>query len=255
MENSNSTYKHKNENHSNKKKSKLVHLSKQKTAILVDGAFFVKRYRALSWNKPDFDPYNAKETMKTLYGMVKDHLRYFNGELYRIFYYDCAPLTKKIQNPINNKPIDLAKSKQAVFMNNLFNELKMGRKVALRLGVLNDSGHWKIKPKKTKGLLNQKITVENLDPDDVEWEVNQKQVDMKMGLDIAALSYKSLVDQVIMIAGDSDFVPVAKVARREGIDFILDPMFKRISPELSEHIDGLHSPYTRKNDKQVMNKT
>jgi hypothetical protein len=37
-----------------------------------------------------------------------------------------------------------------------------------------------------------------------------------------------------------------KVALREGIDFILDPMFKPISPELSEHIDGLYSPFGRK---------
>ncbi len=27
------------------------------------------------------------------------------------------------------------------------------------------------------------------------------------------------IDQIILIAGDSDFVPAAKLARREGIDF------------------------------------
>ena len=46
-----------------------------------------------------------------------------------------------------------------------------------------------------------------------------------------------------MIAGDSDFVPAAKLARREGIDFILDPMGKKINAELFEHIDGLRSYY------------
>lgn len=65
---------------------------------------------------------------------------------------------------------------------------------------------------------------------------------MKIGLDIAALSYKRLVDQIILIAGDSDFVPAAKHARREGIDFVLDPMWHNaIKPSLNEHIDGLHS--------------
>ena len=39
--------------------------------------------------------------------------------------------------------------------------------------------------------------------------------------------------------GDSDFVPAAKLAQREGIDFILDPMWNRLKPELEEHIDGL----------------
>ncbi len=47
---------------------------------------------------------------------------------------------------------------------------------------------------------------------------------MRIGLDIASLAYKKQIDQIILIAGDSDFVPAAKLARREGIDFILDPM-------------------------------
>ena len=47
----------------------------------------------------------------------------------------------------------------------------------------------------------------------------------------------------ILIAGDSDFVPAAKLARREGIDFLLDPMWNPIKPHLFEHIDGLHSTF------------
>ena len=46
-----------------------------------------------------------------------------------------------------------------------------------------------------------------------------------------------------MIAGDSDFVPAAKLARREGIDFILDPMWNKIKDDLFEHIDGLKSQW------------
>ena len=64
---------------------------------------------------------------------------------------------------------------------------------------------------------------------------------MKIGLDIATLAYNKLVDQIVLISGDSDFVPAAKLARREGIDFILDPLFANVKPELSEHIDGLRT--------------
>ena len=53
-------------------------------------------------------------------------------------------------------------------------------------------------------------------------DLKQKGVDMRIGLDIASLANKKLVDQIVLIAGDSDFVPAAKHARREGIDFILD---------------------------------
>lgn len=65
---------------------------------------------------------------------------------------------------------------------------------------------------------------------------------MKLGVDIASLSHDNLVNQIIMIAGDSDFVPAAKYARRSGIDFILDPLWHRsVSDSLSEHIDGVRS--------------
>ena len=64
---------------------------------------------------------------------------------------------------------------------------------------------------------------------------------MKLGLDIASLAYGGIVSQIILISGDSDFVPAAKTARRMGIDFILDPMGRDVSAELFEHIDGMES--------------
>ena len=50
-----------------------------------------------------------------------------------------------------------------------------------------------------------------------------------------------LQKQIILISGDSDFVSAAKLARREGIDFILDPLGAPIKPDLFEHIDGLRT--------------
>mgnify|MGYP002963027393 FL=1 len=64
---------------------------------------------------------------------------------------------------------------------------------------------------------------------------------MKIGLDIASMAYKHQVDQIILISGDSDFVSAAKLASREGIDFILDPLGAPIKPDLFEHIDGLRT--------------
>jgi uncharacterized LabA/DUF88 family protein len=81
--------------------------------------------------------------------------------------------------------------------------------------------------------------IEELTEADIEFPLNQKAVDMKIGLDIATLAFKDQVGQIILIAGDSDFVPAAKFARREGVDFILDPMLNYIDPSLNEHIDGL----------------
>ncbi|NLZ46411.1 MAG: NYN domain-containing protein [Clostridiales bacterium] len=92
------------------------------------------------------------------------------------------------------------------------------------------------------------IKVEDLTEADFYLDIQQKGVDMKIGLDISSLAYKKQVDQIILIAGDSDFVPAAKHARREGIDFILDPMWHTIKPSLNEHIDGLTTKVAKEPD-------
>ena len=122
-------------------------------------------------------------------------------------------------------------------------EMKKRRKFAIRLGVLAEKPNYNLKPSVTKDLLNNKRTIDNLTENDFEFHAKQKGVDMRIGIDIASLAYKHQVDQIILIAGDSDFVPAAKLARREGIDFILDPMGADIKDDLFEHIDGLETPW------------
>jgi uncharacterized LabA/DUF88 family protein len=38
-----------------------------------------------------------------------------------------------------------------------------------------------------------------------------------------------------------------KIARREGVEFILDPMWQSVESELREHIDGLTSGFDQPN--------
>lgn len=103
-----------------------------------------------------------------------------------------------------------------------------------------------LKGDSSKKLLNDTLKLEELKDADFELSVRQKGVDMKIGIDIATLAYKRLVDQIVLISGDSDFVPAAKLARREGVDFVLDSMGTRITDELLKHIDGLQSYYKDK---------
>ncbi len=212
----------------------------KRTAILVDGGFFLKRYRSINKIKK-LDP---KRTANDLWEMCLRHLQQAKSEsfdLYRIFYYDCLPYEKKQHNPVTGKAIDFSKTEQYKFQLAFFEELKKKRKVALRLGILEDRKRWIIKPSKTKELLTGKITVNDLKEDDVQFDFTQKRVDIKIGLDIASMTIKKQVEQIILISGDSDFVPASKLARREGIDFLLDPMWNPIKPHLFEHIDGLVS--------------
>ena len=218
-----------------------------KTAILIDGDFFLHRYRTLYPESVDNTP---KEIVEKLHAGLFDNLSKINKqridacetiEIHRIFFYDCPPLDKGMHNPIRGGSIDLRHSDKAKFRRQLHKELKCQRKVALRLGRLSDNKEWSIKHIKLKELLTGKSKISDLVEADVEYNIRQKGVDMRIGLDIASLAYKKMVEQIMLIAGDSDFVPAIKLARREGIDFVLDPMYNYINPDLREHIDGMVS--------------
>lgn len=206
-------------------------------AILVDGGFFLKRYYQLYTKGKQDKP---RQVADTLYNQCMDHLKE-QDYLHRIFYYDSLPLDVRVKNPISNKTINYGKSDTANFRNEFFNELKKKRKMALRLGYLKDTKSWIIRPNKTKALLSNKIKIKDLRDSDIEYDIQQKSVDIKIGLDIASLAIKKNVQKIILISGDGDFLPAAKLARREGIDFVLDPMWNNIDDSLFEHIDGLKS--------------
>lgn len=210
-----------------------------KTAILVDGGFYRQRAHYLNGAK------SPKERADELNAYCMRHLqnKYEHRQLYRIFYYDCPPSAKNVYNPLTGRSENLGKSDLYSWMNDFLNELKHHRKFALRLGSLSENQlYYKISQDATKKLLSKAKTIEDLEQSDLELNMEQKGVDMRIGIDISSLSYKRLINQIILISGDSDFVPAAKHARREGIDFILDPMGAHIKDDLFEHIDGIQSP-------------
>ena len=205
-------------------------------AVLVDGGFFIKRFNAV-FNKDR--TMSGKDVASKLYTIAHRHVGRENV-LYRIFYYDCMPFDKKMTNPISGQQIDFKETREYAFRTELFEELKQKRKVALRLGTLKDHRKWEIYPRALTELLKGRKSVDELTSDDVHVSLQQKGIDMKIGVDIASLAFKHFVDRIILISGDADFVPAAKLARREGIDFVLDPMGANIDAGLFEHIDGLY---------------
>ena len=209
-----------------------------KTAILVDGGFYRRRAQAVFGDK------TAQARAIELANYCKRHVNSHgeNNDLYRIFYYDCAPSSKRVFHPFLQKQVDLGKSDLYEWTMQFFDELKKKRKFAIRLGKLaEEQAHYTIKPQAVKKLCNGSLNFPDLQESDFCLEIDQKGVDMKIGLDIASMAYKKQVDQIVLISGDSDFVSAAKLARREGIDFILDPLGAPIKPDLFEHIDGLRT--------------
>ena len=88
---------------------------------------------------------------------------------------------------------------------------------------------------------------------EVSLVLRQKGVDMRIGLDIASIALKKQAETIILVAGDSDFVPAAKLARREGMEFILDPLWHQVNDDLLEHIDGLQSGLPKPCDQASVN--
>ena len=218
-----------------RKNNTVTHL---KTAILVDGGFYRRRAQSVFGDK------TAEERAVELTNYCKRHLNTHgeDNDLYRIFYYDCAPSKKRIYHPFLKQQVDLGKTDLFEWTTTFLNELKKKRKFAIRLGKLaEEQAHYTIRPEVVKKLCNGKLNFTDLQEKDFCLEIYQKGVDMKIGLDIASMAYKQQVDQIVLISGDSDFVSAAKLARREGIDFILDPLGAAIKPDLFEHIDGLRT--------------
>ena len=212
-----------------------------KTAILVDGGFYRKRAAKLWGKKAPED--RAEELNRYAFRHILEkrdgHVR---RELYRIFYYDCPPVRTTVYHPLLRRNIDFGKGETYRWTIEFFDALKSKRKMALRMGKLSDvRPHFMLDPEKVKKLCAGSITVADLTERDFRISFSQKGVDMRMGIDISSLAYDGIVSQIILISGDSDFVPAAKAARRKGIDFILDPMGNSISSDLMEHIDGKES--------------
>jgi hypothetical protein len=126
-----------------------------RTAFLIDGGFFLRRYHQLRGSR------TPQEAAKALHWMCRAHLKAEKRIdcLYRIFYYDCPPLTKKAHNPVTKRAVDFSRSQMAVWRNQFHQELKKLRKLALRMGYLNErSGGWILRPELLKDLIAGRIT-------------------------------------------------------------------------------------------------
>lgn len=234
-------------------------------AVAIDGAYFLKRFKH---SFPDADATNATHVSSAVVGLAAFHvavrlqsnpilqaidgglvdIQQFRGhglsetpELYRIFFYDCAPIKKRVQFRVSGKPLDFAKSEVAVLRDQIHKRLCDVRKVALRLGTLNEGlSGWIPHADAVRRWLANPASFDPRD-DDFVYDLKQKGVDMRLGLDVAAMSFKRQIDQLVLVAGDADFVPAVKLARREGVDVVLDPMWGNPAPELMKHVDGVRS--------------
>lgn len=250
-------------------------------AILIDGGFLTKRLTRIVANPDKLTP---KKVVAIVRAMCKEHVQRLTDDhgsnwhrhVYRIFFYDAPPFEGQAHHPLTGRQINYAKSNQAAFQRELFDLLRKQRNVALRLGHLSKLSGWALQSDQLVKLLRARSMIDAMaalepQPDGslvvppelaadiavqaghwaklqdwmVRLDLRQKGVDMRIGLDIASITLKRLASTIVLVAGDADFVPAAKLARREGLQFILDPLWQSVSDDLFEHIDGLKTALKR----------
>ncbi len=165
---------------------------------------------------------------------IRDDCRLAGTRLLRIYYYDCPPFEGTAKHPITGEITDFSKTPQASQNTALLDSLELQPDFAVRRGVLLRTG-WKLGSSTLRRMAKGGST--SLGPKDLVPDINQKGVDMRIGLDIATIAIKRIVDVLVLVTGDSDFVPAMKLARKEGLRVYLQALGHSVRRELKAHAD------------------
>lgn len=205
----------------------------KRVAILIDGGWFSKALGAhlqtsSGWPTADQVYANALSVLQP------------GEELVRLFYYDSNPYEKTETHPITKVEIDFS-SLPACGARKRF-LASFGRKefVALRRGEIKFRG-WLLRDSYLSALLEGE-PVGALREQDVVPDLQQKGVDMRIGIDVATLAIKHQADRIILFSGDEDMIPAIKLARRESLQvFLVKVGSWSLTHQLVEDSDGVRA--------------
>lgn len=179
----------------------------------MDGGFVTRKLREKLGKAPEASDIIA------LADEIRAHAELSSYELMRIYYYDAPPALDTIEYPVSKTEYVLATTERARQAQSLHDQLELADRFALRMGETRMTPFmWKIKPAKVPNLIK---TPRELTDADFMLDMNQKGVDIRIGLDMARLALRDMVRAVAVVTGDSDFVPAFKFVRREGVKVML----------------------------------
>ena len=200
----------------------------ERIVILVDGGFVTKKLQV---------PGGPYPTVADVVKLCKTDLllkpRLQGASIFRVFYYDAPPEGGASKNPLDGSPLDFFTYLHGAHRKALLDGLEMEDDFAVRRGELAFRG-WKLGDAALKNMAKAPRLPEGRDfiP-----EFQQKGVDMKIGLDLAWIALKHIADAIVLIAGDADFVPALKFARKEGLRVYLETLGHSVRRELKAHAD------------------
>ena len=172
-------------------------------AVLVDGGFLKRRIGS------EQQPLNAQKFQEFL-AALGTHSALSPHALHRVYFYDAAPLNESKACPLNGGTINFGASQTATQNRTLHNELVRMSFVALRMGELGFRG-WGLR----KNVLQAKTDQVTIHAVDLQPTIQQKGVDMRIGLDIAALTLKKIADVIVtqtLVSARGGEKPVKPVA-------------------------------------------
>ncbi len=192
------------------------------TAILIDGAFLRKKFKRV------FSQTIKAADVEQFVKCILQNLS-FEQKDYRAYFYDCRPCDGETTPPVSHAKYFFEKQPQFKEGNQLLDEISNLDFFAVREGTLQFSG-W---------LLRKKSYQKKSPYEDSDYSPNlsQKGVDIKIGLDIAWISYAKTFEKLILVSADSDFVPAIKVARRNGIPVYLFTLAHGVNSKLVKNAD------------------
>lgn len=194
-----------------------------KIAILLDGAFVRKKFKKM------YRRNIQAEDVQLLSQNILKRLNINPNDSYRVYFYDCLPCEEKSSLPISNRAFNFKQTPQFAQNTQLLKNIEKLPFFALRTGQLSFCG-WRLKKQSYK-------KQETYTDDDFEPELQQKGVDIKIGLDMAWASYNNITEKVVLLTADSDFIPAIKTARRCGIFVYLFTLKHTVKIGLIENTD------------------
>lgn len=198
-----------------------------RVAVLLDGGFVKKKLRERLGHFP------AVTDIVALTTTVMAQPRLQGTRLFRVYYHDAPPFEGTATSPVDGSVLNFSATPQAAQNRALIDTLELQPDFAVRRGGIVQSG-WKLGRAALRSLARTQRPIAS---QDIVPDMAQKGVDIRIGLDIAWISLKRVVDVLVLVTGDSDFVPVMKFARKEGLRVYLERMGHGVRRELKAHVD------------------
>lgn len=198
-----------------------------RVAFILDGGFVRVKLSALLGRFPE------PADVMALASRIQSHERLRDSRLLRVYFYDAPPMSGTKAHPLSGKPYRFDAHRIRELNQSLQDGLAHSADVAVRRGEIVFQG-WRLRDRSLKEI---RQSPRLLTPEDLAPHIEQKGVDLRIGLDVAWLAIKRIVHTIVLVTGDSDFVPAMKFARREGLRVYLDTMGHGVRPGLVEHAD------------------